>query len=191
MNEIWVVRHGETEWSRRGRHTSVTDVPLTLAGRSAAATLAPQLGGHEFALVLRSPLARARETATAAGFPDALVDDDLREWDYGELEGSTTPEIRARGAAYAQWSIWSGPVPGGESIDAVAARARRVVTRAEAASGDVLMFGHGHFLRVFVAVALSFEPVAGRRFGLDAARIGVLGAEHEARVLRIWNAPSA
>jgi probable phosphoglycerate mutase len=187
MNEIWVVRHGETEWSRTGRHTSRTDLPLTDAGREVAASLAPALAGHDFALVLRSPLRRAEETAVAAGFPDAIVDDDLHEWDYGELEGHTTVEIRARGGAFDDWSIWRGPVPGGESIEQVAARARRVVDRAATANGDALLFGHGHFLRVFVAVALGFEPHAGERFALDAGRIGVLGDEHEVRVLSRWN----
>jgi probable phosphoglycerate mutase len=191
MNEIWVVRHGETEWSRTGRHTSYTDVPLTEAGRAAAASLAPVLGAHRFARVLSSPLRRATETAAAAGFPDALVDDDLHEWNYGELEGVTTAEIHARGGAFATWSIWHGSVPGGESIDAVAARARRVVDRVAGDEGDVLLFGHGHFLRVFVAVALGFDAAAGERFRFDAARVGVLGSEHDVRVLRLWNAPRA
>jgi probable phosphoglycerate mutase len=188
MNEIWVVRHGETEWSRSGRHTSRTDLPLTDAGRAAAASLAPVLAAHAFALVLRSPLARAQQTATVAGFRDAVVDDDLCEWDYGELEGSTTAEIRARGGAFAEWTIWRGPVPGGESIDAVAARARRVVEHVAAASGDVLLFGHGHFLRVFVVVALGLDAVAGERFAFEAGRVGLLGSEHGVRVLRLWNA---
>jgi probable phosphoglycerate mutase len=187
MNEIWVVRHGETEWSRSGRHTSHTDEPLTDAGRAAAASLAPALASHRFSLVLRSPLGRAQQTAVAAGFPDAVADEDLREWDYGELEGLTSAQIRARGGAFATWSIWHGAVPGGESIDAVGARAHRVVERAAAAAGDVLLFSHGHFLRVFVAVALELQPVAGERFALDAARLGVLGAEHDVRVLRLWN----
>jgi probable phosphoglycerate mutase len=187
MNEIWVVRHGETEWSRAGRHTSRTDLPLTDAGRAAAAALAPMLAGHAFALVLRSPRLRAEQTASASGFRDAVVDDDLCEWDYGELEGSTTPEIRARGGAFSGWTIWRGPVPGGESLDAVGGRARRVVERVAAAPGDVLLFGHGHFLRVFVAVALGLDAVAGQRFVFDAGRVGVLGSEHEVRALRLWN----
>ena len=187
MNEIWVVRHGETEWSRAGRHTSYTELPLTDAGRAAAAALAPRLDRHRFALVLSSPRERALQTAAAAGFPDALIDADLQEWNYGDLEGVTTEEISARGGAFADWSIWKGPVPGGESIDEVAARARRVGARADAAAGDVVVFGHGHFLRVFVAVALGFDPVAGERFAFDAARVGVLGPEHDVRVVRAWN----
>jgi probable phosphoglycerate mutase len=187
MNEIWVVRHGETEWSRTGRHTGRTDLWLTDAGREAAASLAPLLAAHDFALVMRSALTRAQETATAAGFPDAIVDEDLHEWDYGELEGLTTVQIRARGGAFDDWSIWRGPVPGGESIEQVATRAHRVLDRADGAHGDALLFAHGHFLRVFVAVALGFEPIAGQRFALGAGRVGVLGAEHEVRVLRTWN----
>jgi probable phosphoglycerate mutase len=188
MNEIWVVRHGETEWARTGRHTSHTDVPLTDAGRAEAAALAPMLAAHRFALVLRSPLARAGETAAGAGFPDATVDADLHEWDYGELEGLTSAQIRDRGGAFTQWSIWRGPVPGGESLDAVAARARGVVERMSAVSGDVLLFGHGHFLRVCVAVALGLGAVEGERFVFDAARVGVLGSEHGVRALGLWNA---
>jgi probable phosphoglycerate mutase len=188
MNDIWMVRHGDTEWSSAGRHTSYTDVPLTDAGRVAASSLAPMLGAHRFALVLRSPLARAGETAAAAGFAGATVDADLHEWNYGELEGLTTAQIRERGGAFAQWSIWHGAVPGGESLDAVATRARRVVERASSATGDVLLFGHGHFLRVCVAVGLGLGPVEGERFVFDAARVGVLGSEHGVRALGLWNA---
>ena len=187
MNELWVVRHAETEWSASGRHTSTTDVPLTGAGGAAAALLAPALVQHPFALVLRSPRRRARETATAAGFPDAIADDDLCEWDYGELEGLTTTEIQARGGQFAQWSIWRGPVPGGENIDEVAARARRVLERVAATDGDVLCFGHGHASRVLVAVALGFDPHAGARFALDPATISIVGSEHDERALRAWN----
>jgi probable phosphoglycerate mutase len=146
------------------------------------------LHAHRFALVLRSPLARAGETAVAAGFADAALEEDLHEWDYGELEGLTTAQIRGRGGAFAHWSIWRGAVPGGESIEAVAARARRVVERVAAVSGDVLLFAHGHFLRVCVAVALGLDPVAGEGFVFDAARVGVLGSEHEVRALQLWNA---
>ena len=110
MNELWVVRHAETEWSARGRHTSFTDVPLTEAGRVAASALEPALAPHRFGLVLTSPRARARDTAAAAGFADAVADDDLCEWDYGELEGLTTAEIRSRGGAFDEWSIWRGPM---------------------------------------------------------------------------------
>jgi broad specificity phosphatase PhoE len=187
MNELWIVRHGATEWSTSGRHTSRTDVNLTDEGRAEARALAPFLARHEFALVLTSPKTRARETAAAAGFPDAVVDDDLLEWDYGELEGITTPDIRARGGEFADWTIWRGPVPGGETIGQVAARARRVVERVAAAGGDVLCFGHGHASRVLVAVSLELDPSAGARFVLDPATISIVGSEHEERALLAWN----
>jgi broad specificity phosphatase PhoE len=191
MNELWVVRHAATHWSTSGRHTSATDVPLTETGRAGAAALEPALARHEFGLVLTSPRIRARDTAAAAGFPAAHVDEDLCEWEYGELEGLTTPEIRGRGGAFDGWSIWRGPVPGGETITQVAARAARVLERVAAADGDVVCFGHGHALRVLVAMALDLDPHAGARFALDPAVIGVVGAEHGERALRVWNARPA
>ncbi|MDQ1381267.1 MAG: hypothetical protein QOJ71_1986 [Actinomycetota bacterium] len=187
--ELWIIRHGATEWSATGRHTSRTDVPLMETGLAAARALAPALARHAFAVSFTSPMARARATAAAAGFPDAVVDDDLREWDYGELEGLTTSEIRARGGEFNQWTIWRGPVPGGETIDEVAARARRVLERVARAGGDVVCFGHGHASRVLVAVALELAPVEGARFVLDPATISVVGSEHGERALRVWNAP--
>ncbi len=187
MNEFWIVRHGETQWSASGRHTSITDVPLTDAGRAAAAALAPVLAQHRFGLVLTSPMARARDTATLAGFGDANIDGDLCEWDYGELEGVTTPQIRARGGAFADWTIWKGPVPGGETSDQVARRARRVLDVVAGSRGDVLCFGHGHASRVLVGVALGLDPRDGARFVLDPARISIVGSEHDERALLAWN----
>ena len=188
MNELWIVRHGATEWSESGRHTSRTDVPLSPAGVDAATGLAPVLARHAFALVLTSPKRRARATATLAGFPDAIADADLQEWDYGELEGVTTAEIRARGGEFAHWTIWQGPVPGGETIEQVAARAGRVLDRVAGVDGDVLCFGHGHASRVLVACALELGPHAGARFALDPATINIVGSEHEERALLTWNA---
>lgn len=188
MNELWIVRHAETEWSASGRHTSTSDIPLTDAGRAAAAALAPALARHDFALVLSSPRGRARETAALAGFADPCIDDDLVEWDYGELEGLTSAEIQARGGAFADWTIWTGPVPGGETIDEVAQRVQRVVARVAAADGDVICFGHGHASRVLAAVALALGPQAGARLALDPASIGVVGSEHGEPALRAWNA---
>jgi probable phosphoglycerate mutase len=190
VHELWIVRHGQTEWSASGRHTSCTDVPLTDVGREEARALAPELARHRFALVLTSPRARAVDTAALAGYPGAIVDDDLQEWDYGDLEGLTTPEIRARGGEYAQWTIWRGPVPGGETIDAVAARARTVLARVDGAGGDVLCFGHGHASRMLIAVALGLAPRECARFLLDPATITVVGSEHEERALRVLNARS-
>jgi broad specificity phosphatase PhoE len=190
MNELWIVRHGETQWSASGRHTSRTDVPLTEAGRRDAAALAADLALHRFGLVLTSPMRRARETAAAAGFPGAVPDDDLREWDYGDFEGITTAEIRARGGEFAQWTIFGGPTPGGETIEHVAERAERVLGRAATAEGDVLCFGHAHFSRVLTAVALELGAPAAARLVLSPATISVIGSEHETRALRLWNSRS-
>jgi len=183
------VRHADTEWSGTGRHTSRTEVSLTEAGREAARAIAQLPARHRFALVLVSPRARARETAELAGFADPEVDENLAEWDYGELEGLTTSEIRARGGKWSTWTIWTGDVPGGETIDHVAARASAVLARVDRAPGDVLCFGHGHMSRVLAAVALGLAPDAGRHLALDPATINVVGDEHEWRALRLWNAP--
>jgi len=186
--QLWLVRHAETGWSASGRHTSRTEVALTEAGRQAARALAPALARQQFAVVLVSPRTRARETAELAGFRDLEVDENLAEWDYGELEGRRTQEIRARGGEWSRWTIWTGPVPGGETIEQVATRASAVLGRVERAPGDVLCFGHGHMSRVLTAVALGLEPVAGRHLALDPATINVVGHEHEWRALRVWNA---
>jgi len=182
-----MVRHGETTWSAALRHTGLTDVDLTDSGRAAAAALRPRLAGHEFALVLTSPATRSRETARLAGFPAAQPDEDLRERDYGEFEGLTTDEIRARGPEWRDWSVWTDALPGGETPEAVGARARRVLARADAAAGDVLLFGHGHQLRILTAVALDLDPHAGARFALDPASWSVLGWERAVRVVDTWN----
>jgi len=182
--EIWLVRHGATEWSENRRHTGRTDLPLTKAGRRRAEGLRGALAARSFALVLSSPLLRARDTARLAGFPDAQTADDLREWDYGDYEGVTTAQIRERVPG---WTIWRGPWSGGERPEQVAERARRVIARCDAAEGDVLLFGHGHLLRVLTAVALSLAPTEGALFALDVATINVLGHEHEYRTLRRWN----
>ncbi len=137
-NRLTVVRHGETEWSRDGKHTGRTDIPLTDVGRTVAAKLAQALGDRTYALVLTSPLARARDTAAIAGFPDAVVDEDLREWDYGDYEARTTPEIRRSGDA--DWLLWEHGVPNGETLSDVAARADRVIRRVRTLDGDVLAF---------------------------------------------------
>jgi broad specificity phosphatase PhoE len=185
--DVWLIRHGQTEWSATGRHTSHTDVPLTTEGEAAAVALAPMLAAHEFALVLSSPAVRARDTARLAGFADVEVDPDLREWDYGDLEGLTSSEIRSRGPEWEHWTVWAGPIPGGESAAEVGVRARRVWERVEAAGGDVLLFAHGHLLRVLAAVALELGPELGARLLLDPAKVSIIGKEHELRALRVWN----
>lgn len=183
MNQIWVARHGATDWSESGRHTGRTDVPLTAEGRRQAAALVRPLDAHRFGLVLTSPLLRARDTARIAGFADAEVDDDLVEWDYGDDEGRTTVEIRSDRPG---WNLWTDGVAGGESIDSVGTRVARVIARADAAEGDVLIFAHGHVLRILTAVALELGPRAGARFALRTAGLGTIGWEHDYRSLTRW-----
>ncbi len=185
LPEIWVVRHGETEWSRAGRHTGRTDLPLTAAGVEQASALRARIAGHPFALVLSSPLRRAWDTCRLAGLGDrARRTDDLREWDYGAYEGRTSAEIRAEVPG---WSIWTGGVPGGETAEQVGERARRVIDEAAAAGGDVALFAHGHVLRILAACWLDLPPRDGGLFALATASLGVLGHENGARVLRAWN----
>jgi probable phosphoglycerate mutase len=184
-DEVWLVRHGETEWSRDGRHTSTTDLPLTDDGRRVAETLRERLAGESFALVLTSPRRRARDTADLAGRSDAEVDGDLVEWDYGDLEGETSEEIRE---TYPGWTIWQGPVPGGETADQVSARLDRVVARCRETDGKVLVFGHGHALRALAARWLGLPVADGRLLRLDTATVSVLGWEHGNPVVLHWNA---
>ncbi|MCI0549094.1 MAG: histidine phosphatase family protein [Candidatus Rokubacteria bacterium] len=184
-HQIWLVRHGETEWSLSGRHTGRTDIPLTPTGRRQAEVLGRHLGGRSFALVLTSPLGRARETCQLAGFGGpAQVTDDLLEWDYGIFEGRTTPDIRKEQPG---WSIWTSPVPKGESVDEVGVRARRVIDRAAAAGGDAALFAHAHILRILTACWIGAPPVDGRRLALGTAAISILGHERETRVIQVWN----
>lgn len=182
---LLLVRHGETEWSRTGRHTGRTDLPLTPAGVEQATALRARIGARPFALVLSSPLQRAFETCRLAGLADvARKTDDLLEWDYGAYEGRTGVEIRREVPA---WTIWTDGVPGGETIEEVAARARRVIDTALAARGDVALFAHGHLLRILTACWLELSPREGRRFALGTASLGMLGQENGARVVRAWN----
>jgi len=182
-SELWLVRHGETEWSLSGAHTSRTDLPLTAEGERRAAVLGDVLQKRKFALVLSSPLRRAFDTARLAGFSPVVLDD-LREWDYGEFEGRTTPDIHREAPG---WSIWTSAPPAGESPEQVAARADSVIATALAAGGDVLIFGHGHMLRVLAARWLGLGPAAGRFFALSTGTISVLGYERDTRVIRVWN----
>lgn len=184
--QVVLMRHGETEWARLGRHTGRTDIELTEVGRDQAHTLGRRLTGRSFALVLTSPLSRAAETAALAGYPDAIRDPDLREWDYGALEGLTSVEIRTR---YPGWRIWTGPWPGGEQPDDVAQRADRVIDRllSTEVHGDTLIVAHGHLLRVLAARWLHLPPTEGRLFALGTATISVLGWEHDAPVIESWN----
>jgi broad specificity phosphatase PhoE len=180
---IVLARHGETEWSASGQHTSTTDVPLTERGREAALALRERLAGREFALVLASPRARARETAKLAGF-EPEIEPDLAEVDYGDYEGLTTPEIREERPG---WSLWADGSPGGETLTQAGARADRVLARALAAGGDVAIFAHGHILRVLAARWIELPPERGASFALDTASLSELGFERENRVISHWN----
>jgi broad specificity phosphatase PhoE len=182
---VWLVRHGETEWARLGRHTGRTDIPLTDEGRRQARALGGRLVEREFSLVLTSPLVRAAETARLAGLGGlAVAEPDLQEWDYGDLEGRTTAEITAETPG---WTIWRGPWPGGETIADVAVRAGRVIDRARAADGDVLLFAHGHLLRILAAGWVGLLPADGGRLALSTGTISVLGWDRETPVIETWN----
>jgi broad specificity phosphatase PhoE len=207
---LYLVRHGETEWSRDGLHTSHTDLPLTPTGEKAADALAPRLAGVAFDLVLTSPLRRARDTARRCGFPDADVEPDAREWDYGEYEGRTTAEIRE---TVPGWRIWSDGAPGGETPEQVGERADRIIRRIKASTAgpttrptsapasaptigptsgptnrQCLIFAHGHFLRVLTARWLGLPPQDGALYRLDTSTLSVLGWEREVAVMLKWNA---
>lgn len=186
-NEVWLIRHGETEWSRTGRHTGLTDLPLTQAGRRAAKLLVPVLARESFALVLTSPLKRARETCELAGLGDqARVDADLVEWNYGKYEGLTSAEIRGRAPG---WLVFRDGAPGGERPGNVSRRVDRVIIRARKASGNVAIFAHGHVLRSLAARWLGWPIAAGQNFLLDTGTVNVLSAYRELPAIRRWNAP--
>lgn len=183
--QIVMVRHGETEWSRSAKHTGITDVPLTDGGRAQARRLATALARRAFSVVLSSPLERARETCSLAGYGgDAEILAELREWDYGAYEGRTTAEIRQD---IPGWSVWTHPIHGGETVDQVGERADALIDRICAASGDVVLFAHGHILRIVAARWLGLGASEGRLFGLDTATVSILGFERETRVIRRWN----
>lgn len=183
--ELWLIRHGETEWSRSGAHTGRTDLPLTETGRQQARAIRNLLGGRPFAAVWTSPLGRARDTCELAGYgASAEIDENLHEWDYGDCEGKTTAQIRER---FPGWSIWSGPVPNGETIGQVAARADAILHRASGVAGDVALFAHGHILRILTARWLALAPQDGSLFALGTASVSTLGHEHENRVINRWN----
>lgn len=184
---VWLVRHGETEWARLGRHTGREDIPLTDTGRAQARALGQRLVGHEFGLVLTSPLSRAAETARIAGYADtAVAVDDLMEWDYGALEGRTTADIRSGMPA---WTIWRGPWPNAETAAQVGARADRVIAviRDARATGDVLVFAHGHLLRVLTARWIGLDPASGGLFELATATLSILGWDRESPSIELWN----
>jgi broad specificity phosphatase PhoE len=181
--EVWLVRHGETEWSRLGKHTGTTDVALTEAGEAAARELRTRLADLDPDLVVTSPLQRARRTAELAGFPDARVDERLVEWDYGTYEGVTTAEIRRTRPG---WSVWTDGAEGGEDGEQVGARIDAALADLPS-EGRVLLVAHGHLLRALTARWLG-QPVAdGRLYRLDTATVSVLGHERETPVILRWN----
>jgi broad specificity phosphatase PhoE len=186
--ELWLVRHGETEWSLSGKHTSRTDVPLTDQGRKRAEKLRDYLKGTKFDAVFESPMQRARETCAIAGFgSQAVVDDGLMEWDYGVYEGRTTKEIQAE---IPGWSVWKDEIVGGETVEHVGERADGVIARALAAApagGKVALFAHAHILRILAARWIGLEARGGSLFALGTGSVSVLGWERETRVIETWN----
>ncbi len=184
-SSLWLVRHGETDWARTGRHTGLTDVPLTPVGRKSARDLAPRLAGHQFAVVVSSPLIRALDTARLAGFAARVETNvDLVEWDYGADEGRTSAEIRVDRPG---WTVWTqGPLRG-ELIEAVAARTDRVIAAARAVGGDTLCFAHGHVLRILAARWIGLPPDSGSLLALDTATISILDWDGSTPVIRRWN----
>ncbi|MGF1480697.1 MAG: histidine phosphatase family protein [Cyanophyceae cyanobacterium] len=185
--KVYVFRHGETEWSLKSRHTGVTDLPLTEKGREKAKLIQPLLAKQTLALVLTSPLQRARQTCELAGVGEqAEVDTDLVEWNYGDYEGLTTEQIHAQNPG---WFVFDSGSPGGETPEEVGKRVDRAITKIRAADGDVALFAHGHLLRVLVARWLGLSASAGRHFDLDTATLNILGYYHAVSAILTWNAP--
>ena len=193
--ELWLIRHGETEWSADGRHTSTTDIPLTDHGKERAKELKEYLADRKFAAVFVSPMQRAKETCEIAGYADhAIVDHNLMEWNYGESEGKTTAEMRQKYGP--EWSVWSNEIVGGESVEQVGERADKVIERALAAvaigpnageSHGVALFAHAHILRILAARWIGLAAVDGKMFALGTGSVSVLGFEREQRVISRWN----
>ena len=187
LQQVYLVRHGETEWSLNGRHTGITDLPLTENGRNVARPLKPVLTKETFALVLTSPLGRARTTCELAGLGEhAKIDNDLMEWNYGEYEGLAPKQIHAKTPG---WMLFSDGCPGGESPEQIGARVDRVIARVRAVKGHVALFAHGHIFRVFAARWLGLPAAAGCHFLLDTATLNILSYYRNIPAVKHWNAP--
>ncbi|WP_267226518.1 histidine phosphatase family protein [Dyella silvae] len=184
--QIWLIRHGETEWSKSGQHTGTTDIALTEQGRMQAATLAPLLATQTFDIVLTSPMQRAIDTCRLAGLGDqAEIEPELHEWNYGIYEGRKTADIRAEAP---DWSVWTSPIPGGENAAQVGARAQALIDRLLSRKvNNIALFSHAHFLRALAAVWATGAPSLGAHLALDTAAISVLGFEREVRAIVRWN----
>jgi probable phosphoglycerate mutase len=187
--ELWLIRHGETAWALSGQHTGTTDIPLTDRGRERAKGIRDYLQHRAFKKVFVSPLGRARETCAIAGYGDvAVVEPNLAEWNYGDFEGLTTPEIREN---YPDWLIWNGPVPNGETVEQVGARTDKVIARSLVEIGDeggsVALFAHGHVLRILTSRWLDLPPSDGRLFALGTGSVSVLSFERDQHVIQSWN----
>ncbi|WP_233841581.1 histidine phosphatase family protein [Dyella sp. 2HG41-7] len=183
---IWLIRHGETEWSKSGRHTGSTDIALTEQGRKQASALAPFLATQTFDVVLTSPMQRAIDTCELAGLGDqAVIEPQLHEWNYGIYEGLTTADIRAEAP---DWSVWSSPVPEGENAAQIGARAQALIDRLlSGGASNIALFSHAHFLRTLAAVWTTGKPSLGAHLMLDTATVSVLGFEREVRAIVKWN----
>lgn len=182
--ELWLIRHGETEWTLNGKHTSFTDLPLTENGRTQARALQPALAAVQFDLLLCSPRQRARETAALAGFADVETEPNLQEWNYGDYEGLSTPEIQQ---THPGWSVWKDEITGGESLEQVAARTQQVIDRCIAHGGRCALFAHAHVFRILTGMWLQQGGGFGQRLSLSTATLSVLGWEHSTRVISRWN----
>jgi len=186
IQQVYLIRHGETEWSLSGQHTGITDIPLTENGRNVAKQLEPILAKENFTMILTSPLERARKTCELAGLgAHAEIDRDLVEWNYGEYEGLTPKQIDAQAPG---WMIFTDGCPGGESPAQVSARADRLVARVRSVEGDVALFAHGHIFRVFAARWLGLPATAGRHFLLDTATLSILSYYRGIPAVKRWNA---
>lgn len=182
---LYLLRHGETEWSLSGRHTGRTDIPLTETGKEQARLVAGYMNKITFSKVLVSPLSRAQETAKLAGFSNATTCDDLIEFDYGNCEGMTTVEIRKN---IPDWTVWTHPCINGETLAQVEARAKNVIAMANSSGGNVAIISHGHMLRILTATWLQLPPSEGRHFMLDTSTISILSHERETPAIKLWNA---